>query len=285
MITVLRELQSPFLGLILLVALATKLAKVLRARSVLVVLDATQLFPPRVRHACGVMLCLTELFLCVGLLATAWVQAGWWSIVVHAVGAAFFGVGMCALAELREKRPDLGCGCFGELSSSSPGVRSIARCGMLSAMALAGIGTPALRLPPPGPAAAAVLGIFLTEVLLLAAMSPEVSQGLAKLGYTEPCERRPMTLERATAILRRSRTWRENEGKLADEPSDVWRELCWWYLAYPGNEGVKEPAVVFAVEVKHRRPAVHAAPVGDPADDPPGELLSAPTPLVFSKTL
>jgi hypothetical protein len=53
-------------------------------------------------------------------------------------------------------------------------------------------------------------------------------------------------------------------------PADIWRELCWWYLAYPAREGDQDCQVVFAVEVKPRRPAVRAAVVRADAGAPPG---------------
>jgi hypothetical protein len=42
----------------------------------------------------------------------------------------------------------------------------------------------------------------------------------------------------------------------------MWRELCWWYVVYPGRDGPVGNDIVFAVEVKTRHPAVRAAVVG-----------------------
>jgi hypothetical protein len=41
----------------------------------------------------------------------------------------------------------------------------------------------------------------------------------------------------------------------------MWREPCWWYLVYPGLDGAGDCDVVFAVEVRPRRPAIHSAVV------------------------
>ncbi len=271
MILAIREMQPPILALILLGACAVKLSRVLRARSVLVVLDATALFPARLRRPATIALCLAEVSLGVGLVITSGHNGVGGLPAADGVRlgtALFFLIGMCALAELRERRPDLGCGCFGELSSKPPGVRSAARAGLLAGAALASIdirplaGPALFGLPPPGPAAVRDLGIFIAEVLLLAAVSPEVGEALARLGYTEPCEVRPLSPQRAQTLLERSRAWRKLSPMITSEaPSDVWRELCWCYVVYPARDRGADCEVVFAVEVKAHRPGVHAAVV------------------------
>jgi hypothetical protein len=45
----------------------------------------------------------------------------------------------------------------------------------------------------------------------------------------------------------------------------MWRELCWWYLVYPGQDSTGDCDVVFAVEVRPRRPAIRSAVVPRPA--------------------
>jgi hypothetical protein len=68
--------------------------------------------------------------------------------------------------------------------------------------------------------------------------------------------------QRALAALHRSRAWRSHSGLITrDSPADIWRELCWWYVVYPGRDGPSANDIVFAVEVKTRHPAVHAAVV------------------------
>ena len=268
-----QRMQVPLLALVLLGAFAAKLSRVLRARSVLVVLDATSLFPPRLRRPATMAVCFTELSLGAAILATSGRAWHGWAMGVRLGTALFFLIALCAMAELREFRPDLGCGCFGDLSGRPPGVRSVLRAGLLSAAALASTGGGELTLPPAGPAAALDLGILVAEFLLVAALSPEVGEMLARLGYAEPCELRAAPPHRALVALHRSRAWRRH-GRLVsrDSPADMWRELCWWYLVYPGRDGGGECDIVFAVEVRPRRPAVRFA-VLPRAGQPPQEDL------------
>jgi hypothetical protein len=66
---------------------------------------------------------------------------------VRTATALFFLIAVGALNELRQRRPDAGCGCFGELSDTPIGLRTIARSGVLCASAVATIGLPPLRMP------------------------------------------------------------------------------------------------------------------------------------------
>jgi len=257
-----RQMQIPLLALVLIGACAAKMSRVLRARSVFVVLDATSLFPPRLRRPATMAVCLTELSLGAGILLTSGRAWRGWADGVRLATALFFLIAMCAVVELREFRPDLGCGCFGDLSGRPPGLRSVLRAGLLGAAALVSISGGELTLPPAGPAAALDLGILVAEFLLVAAVSPEVGEVLARLGHTEPCELRAAPPQRALTALHRSRAWRRRARLVSrDTPADMWRELCWWYLVYPGWDGTGECDIVFAVEVRPRRPAIHSAVV------------------------
>ena len=61
-------------------------------------------------------------------------------------------------------------------------------------------------------------------------------------------------------MLRRSKSWRRYGGlTTADVPVDVWRELCWRYVVYPGSYLGRPAEIVFAVFVQQRHPTVHAA--------------------------
>jgi hypothetical protein len=260
-----QQMQVPLLALVLLGACAAKMSRVLRARSILVVLDATSLFPPRLRRPATMAVCFTELCLGAGILATSGRSFRGWADGVRLAAALFFLIAMSALVELREFRPDLGCGCFGDLSSKPPGPRSLLRTGLLAAAALASVHGGELTLPPAGPAAALDLGILAAEFLLVALLSPELGEVLARLGYAEPCELRVAPPQRALASLRRSRIWRRHTGQItAAGPADMWRELCWWYLVFPGRDGAAECDIVFAVEARPRRPAIRAAVVPRP---------------------
>jgi hypothetical protein len=275
------QMQVPLLALVLLGGCAAKMSRVLRARSVLVVLDATSLFPPRLRRPATMAVCFTELCLGVGILATAGRAWHGWAAGFRLATGLFFLIAMCAVVELREFRPDLGCGCFGDLSSKPPGLRTVLRAGLLAAAALASIYGGELTLPPAGPAAAVDLGILVAEFLLVATLSPEVSELLARLGYTEPCELRVAPPQRALASLHRSRAWRRHARLVTRRaPADMWRELCWWYVVYPGRDGAGECDIVFAVEIRPRRPAIRAAVLPRPGapspHDAPARTPTAP---------
>jgi hypothetical protein len=56
----------------------------------------------------------------------------------------------------------------------------------------------------------------------------------------------------------------------------MWRELCWWYLVYPGRDGAGECDIVFAVEVRARRPAIRAAVVPRDSGLAPDEIAGRP---------
>ena len=248
MIVIIREIQIPLLALILLGACAAKLARTLRTGSVSAGLGPTELFPRRLRRPAAVVICCTEvslgpaLILTAGRLGTHGRADG-----VRLATALLFVVALCGLVELRQHKPHVGCGCFGELSTKPVGIRSIARAGVLAAAALATVGLPPLRLPPPGARAAAALGLLIAELLLLALLSPEAGEALTRLGYSEPCELREVPARRALAALHRSRVWRRQSGLVGGEaPADMWRELCWWYVAYPAR-GETGTALVFAV--------------------------------------
>ena len=185
--------------------------------------------------------------------------------------AFFFVLATCALVELREHRPGPGLRVLRRPQHHATRPRSVARSGLFAAAALASVHSGVLSVPPPGLAAAQVFGVLFTELLLVAVLSPELGEALVRLGYAEPCELRAASPHRALTALRHSRAWRSHSGLITrDVPSDMWRELCWWYVVYPGRDGAMGSDIVFVVEVGSRRPAVHAAVVAGPATRPPG---------------
>jgi hypothetical protein len=280
MIEVARQLQIPVLALILLGGCAAKLVRAVRSGSLSAGLGPTELFPLPLRWPAALLVCVTELGLGVTLLATAdahGAAARTAATAARLVAALFFLVAMCSLVELRDRRPDVGCGCFGNLSTRPAGIRSIIRAGLLAGAALATVGVGPVGLPPPGRAAAADLGILVAELLLLSAVSPEIGEALVRLGYTEPCELRVVAPERALTALRRSSHWRRYAGVItSDEPADMWRELCWWYVVYPGRPDGVTSDVVFAVQVKKHRPGVQSAVVPDEGAAGPAAGAAAP---------
>jgi hypothetical protein len=269
-----REAQVPLLAALLLGGVAAKVARALRVGSLDAGLGPTALFPLRLRRRVALALCTAE-FLCgIALIITAGrLGRGDAANAVRLAASLLFLVATCALIELRASHPDVGCGCFGEFSTSPVGGRTIVRSALLSVAALATIGLPPLRAPHPGIDAARLLAIFAVEFAVMAALSPELGEALVRLGYSEPCELRRMPAVRTLAALRRSSQWRRRSGLItAEVPADMWRELCWRYVVFPARLGEREAEVVFAVHLRPHRPAIQAALV----DSATGEVLSWP---------
>ncbi|WP_344864821.1 MauE/DoxX family redox-associated membrane protein [Planomonospora alba] len=212
------------------------------------------------RWRAPVMLCCAagEAVLAGGLAVTGLPVFRWGTVM-------FFSVSTYVLWELRRRRPDVGCGCFGEVSSAPVGARSFARTVVLTAMAAGAAWTvPAsgwsvLSGPSWTEGLAAAAGL-----LLIAALSPEIEETAARLRHRAPCEERPLDAATAAARLRASAVWRSHREWLsAAEPVDSWRELCWRFFVYPGRSPAGEPVdVVFAVYLAGRKPAVRVALVG-----------------------
>ena len=266
--------QIPVLSAMLLGGCSAKLVRVVRTRTAAAALGPTALFPMHLRRPVAVVLCATEFVLGIGLIVTAGrLGRGEPATAVRLLVAVLFLVATCALVELRNTRPDLGCGCFGEYSTEPVSVRTLARSALLAVAALSTIGLAPMQPPKAGLPAFTVLGILAAEFALIGLLSPELGEGLVRLGYTEPCELRLMPAERTLAALRKSSAWRRHAGIItADVPADVWRELCWRYVVFPGRFLDRETEVVFAVYMKQRRSPIRAAVV-DPAT---GEVLAGP---------
>jgi hypothetical protein len=256
------EVQIPLLAVMLLLGCGAKLRRVLRTGSIDEGLGPTALFPMRLRRPLAIIVCALEGGLGLGLILTAG-HCGWTgglATTVRAGTGLLFLIATTALIELRQTRPDVGCGCFGDFSTAPVSGRTLARSALLTVAALATLALPRVTRPPTDKEALGMLGLFCAELLLIAALSPEVAEGLIRLGYSEPCEVRTVPAARTLAVLRRSKSWRRYAGLItADLPVDVWRELCWRYVVYPASY-LDEPAeIVFAVFVQQRRPAVRAA--------------------------
>ena len=181
---------------------------------------------------------------------------------------------MAALNETRQRRPDAGCGCFGEFSETPigladhhPGRRCCAR-------------------PPPSPSAClrcacrprpATAELWLAaaafELSLLAFLSPELGEIMVRLGYSEPCEVRRLPVGRTLTALRSSAAWRRYAGQVsAAAPADVWREGCWRFVVYPGLARGRRVEIVFAVYLQARRPPIRVAVLDADTD----EILGRP---------
>jgi hypothetical protein len=261
LVTAVREVQIPVLASMLLGGCATKLIATLRAGGADPGLGPTALFPMRLRRTLAILVGGLECGLGAGLIVTAGpLGRGAPAISVRLGTALLFLVGVCALLELRTNRPDVGCGCFGDFSTAPVSERAMARSALLALAALATIGMPPLQLPRASGSAELLLGIFVAELIVIAALSPELAEALVTLGYSEPCELRMLPVERTLTALRRSAQWRRHAGLMtSDVPVDTWRELCWRYVVFPGRHDGRDAELVFAVYQRQRRPAVLAA--------------------------
>ncbi len=261
LVTQVQETQIPLLSAMLLGGSAAKFARMLRVGSVDAGLGPTALFPVHLRRPVAAAMCAAEFTCGVALLVTAaGLGRGSLANAVRLGTSLLFLVATCALIELRTSHPDTGCGCFGDLSTAPVSGRTLARSVLLTAAALATIGLPPLHPPHPGAQAGLLLAILAVELVVIASLSPELGEGLVRLGYSEPCELRRLPAVRTLTALRRSSQWRRRAGLItADVPVDMWRELCWRYIVFPARAGERDAEVVFAVYLRPHRPAIHAA--------------------------
>jgi hypothetical protein len=272
MLTTIREVQIPLLAAMLLGACLAKAWRALRPHAHPDRSDLAGLFPAHLRRPIMALVFAAELGLGLGLIGTA-VQAGrtWPALpatVVRTGTALFFLVAVGVLNEMRQRRPDSGCGCFGELSGTPIGLRTIARPGLLCASAVATLGLPPLRMPSSPAEAELWLAVLAFELALIAFLSPELGEIMVRLGYSEPCELRRMPVGRTMSALHASSQWRRYAGQVsAAAPSDVWREGCWRFVVYPGYARGRPVDIVFAVYLQSRRPAVRAAVLDADTDE------------------
>jgi len=270
-----REVQIPLLAAMLLGACAAKLAQVLKAGGLSAAFGPTALFPVNMRRPVAVAICVIEFSLGLGLILTAGGIGG--SVPVAAFRVAtclFFIVATCALIELRASRPDVGCGCFGDFSTAPVSLRALARSALLAVAAAVTVQLGPIGLPPVKASAyAELLGILAAELLIIGALSPEIGEGLIRLGYSEPCELQTVPSGRTLAALHRSRQWRRHAALVTSTvPADIWRELCWRYVVFPASYDHRPADLVFAVFLRYRRPAIRAALV----DAATGQLVPWP---------
>jgi hypothetical protein len=272
MLTALREVQIPLLAGLLLGAFTAKAWRTLSPRPGTAGMGPTGLFPLRLRRPVMIIIYVTELSLGVGLAATAgWtgdVSARAPATMVRMATALFFLIAVGTLNEMRQRRPDSGCGCFGELSDTPIGLRTIARSALLAASAAATIGMPALRMPSSSAEAELWLAVLASELALIAFLSPELGEILVRLGYSEPCELRRLPVGRTMSALHSSSQWRRYTAQLGTaDPVDVWREGCWRFVVYPGIARGRRVDIVFAVYLQARRPAIRAAVLDADTDE------------------
>jgi hypothetical protein len=182
--------------------------------------------------------------------------------------ALFFLVAIGTLYEVRQRQPEAGCGCFGELSDAPIGLRTLARAGFLCAAAIAAVGAPPLRMPSSSQQAALWLGVLALEFAFIAALSPEIAEIGIRLGYSEPCELRRLPVSRTISALRGSSQWRRYAKQITgDGPVDVWREGCWRFVVFDGVARGRAAAIVFAVYLQPRRPPIRVAVLDEATDE------------------
>jgi len=257
------DVQIPLLAAMLLGGCAAKAGRAVRVRSIDAALGPTALFPLSLRRWAAIALCAVEFGLGIGLIVTAGrFGAHRPAELIRLATFLLFVVATCTLIELRAARPDIGCGCFGEFSSAPITWRTLARAALLAVAALGSIKAPAMRLPKTAGGAAAFLLLLAAELVLVGTLSPEVREVLVRIGYTAPCELRLPSPEQTLAVLTRSAQWRRHSGLISDpEPVDMWRELCWRYVAFRSDYGGRDRDVVFAVYLQSYRPSVMAVMV------------------------
>jgi hypothetical protein len=274
LISAVREVQIPVLAAMLLGGSVSKLVRVPRMGSAGAGLGPTARFPMNLRRPVAMLMSAVELALGIGLIVTAGrIGSGRPATAVRLATALFFIVATCALMELRTSRPDLGCGCFGHFSQTPVSARALARSALLAVAALGIIWLPPLHRPHLDAAAGRLLAIFVAELVVIAALSPEVGESLVRLGYSEPCELRIVPVDRTLAALRRSSQWRRRSGLItSDVPVDVWRELCWRYVVFAARADGRAAELVFAVYLRRRRPVVQTSLV----DARTGDVLPWP---------
>lgn len=260
LITAVRGVQLPVLAVLLLGGCLAKARRVIAGHPLAAGKGPTGMFPAGLRSPIAIGLFAVEFSLGAGLVLTAGrIGAGPPALVIRSATALLFGTAVAALHELRDRQPDAGCGCFGDLSHTPVSWRALARSALLCLAAIATIGVPPLHLPTSPRQAGLVLAVLAVELAVLAALSPEISEIMVRLGYSEPCEVRRLPVSRTLSALRGSSHWRRYRRYLvSEEPVDVWREGCWRYVVFPAMLASRRVEVVFAVYLKPRRAPVRA---------------------------
>jgi hypothetical protein len=277
LLILLGDIQIPLLATMLLGGCLLKASRAAQTHSMAAGLGPTSLFPLRLRRPAAMAMCATEFGLGIGLILTAGLYwHGMPAELVRCGTGLLFMVATCALIEIRSVRPDLGCGCFGEFSTAPITGRTVARSALLATAAISTIKLPPIQhLPSTAQSIGLVVIMLLGEIVLFAVLSPEIKDVLVRIGASAPCELRVISTEQTLVALQRSGQWRKHADLIADHhPSDVWRELCWRYVAFPSQHDGKDAELVFAVRLEHRRPVVLSALV----DTATGAVLPWPVP-------
>src|SRR5699024_5652140 len=197
-VDVFREVQLPLLAVLLVLGAAGKTTRRATADGVAV------LVPERLRRPTTVGTGLVEAVAAVGLIGLT----GIWGEAARVLTVGLFAVAVVVLFLVRRRDRDARCGCSGGLGRAPGGSGTLARAGLLSAVASTRSGA--------GPTGwqvvtaftwvhAAVLGV---ELMVLPALSPELRGVLTRALHREPCALRRYPLRRAERRLRGSDVWR-----------------------------------------------------------------------------
>ena len=182
-----REVQIPLLALLLIGASAAKARRAVTPQSIEGGPGPIAVFPVRFRHPAAISMCAAELMLGIGLLATAGAAgAGTPALISRSATALLFGTAAGALYMLGERDPDAGCGCFGELSDTPVGWRTLSRAALLCAAALVSVGVAPLRMPQSQWQAAVLVTVTAAELAVLALLSPEIGKLIVRLSHDVP---------------------------------------------------------------------------------------------------
>lgn len=237
-----REAQIPFLAALLLAGAATKALPHGRT-------------PVLVRYRGGgfaLTLAATEAVLGLLLLTAS-------LFVVRLASVVFFATVTSVVADLVRRGSQEACGCFGRFSTVPARRLGVVRAAVLTGSAVAAAGVPRTGVQVLGSMDGRSVALLAAECALFLVLSPEVVNAAQRRLRPIPCELRDVGLDATYATLRSSAAWQQHTASLTSaEPTDVWRELCHRYLAYPGQVDGRPVEVVFAVPVDGRAAAVRA---------------------------
>jgi hypothetical protein len=251
MIESIRDSQVLLLSVVLIAAGLAKL--VFREPPALPRLGEPEAGTLRHNRPLTVLLAVAECALGVALLVTA----QWLVRVATVLG---FVAAAWVVGELRTRRPDRGCGCFGALSGTRVGIRSLVRAAFCTTSAIVALGVPRTGLEVLHESLGWVGVVLAAELVLFARLSPEIGALLTRLHAQPPCELRTGALAEAYTVLYESDAWQEHEDVVTrPTPIDVWRELCWHLLVFPGRVAGEDVEIVFAVSMAEGDPAVRTA--------------------------